>query len=214
MTDFGWAMQPITKGCRAAHKQLRCKSDGIELCDLVQSSAERVFRYLQSGHTMTEPLVFVMAKQTSLEYVRRWRKHGRRSRGDREWLPAPKFEADPDPHLLQRATPTPPIELMIDLLDALIGMRLVDAYCWVTCQLHDDPFDAAAKELGYSRSSMKSIVMKARRRLRERMLDYQPTRWDAEQSARKLIADGIGLRRVGRRLGMSPARVRAIAASV
>jgi DNA-binding CsgD family transcriptional regulator len=158
-------------------------------------------------------LLFVCAKQAAVDYVKQWRGRdvGRRLNYRQKPRMVPYDELGSLPHTWARSTPPPPIELMIDLLRELLALRLSDAYAWVTCRLHDDPYEVAARELGYSRESIKNLVARGQRALRDRLADYSSApSWSTEKTAAKLLADGIGLHKVARRLGQSPDTVRAL----
>lgn len=209
-------MQPITSAARIVHMKQRCHRDGIELLDLVQSAVEKVLIYLGPLPSEKPVLVFVCAKQGAEEYVRHWRgitqRRSQFAGRSRSFSRRPKMlpydELESLPHIWQRSTPRPPIELMIDLLRELLALRLTDAYAWVTCRLHDDPYDVAARELGYSRESIKNMVARGQTALRDRLGDYSGPAWSSEKTAAKLLAEGMGLHKVARRVGRSPDTLR------
>lgn len=208
-----WVMRPITDAARIVYRKERCHRAGIELADLVQAAAERVLRYVGPGAPSAKPvLVFVCAKQGAIEYVRSWRGDTTEQRRARRRQPRmlPYDESTGPPCTWRRCTPPPPVELMIDLLRELLALRLTDAYAWVSCRLHDDPYDVAARELGYSRESIKNLVARGEKALRSRLADHAGVAWSREATAEKLLADGHGLHRVARRVGLGPDKVRAI----
>lgn len=208
-----WAMKPITDAARIIYHQERCDRAGIELADLVQAAAERVLRYLGRDVPSTKRvLVFVCAKQGAVDHVRTWR--GDITGRKRSYRSKPRmlpYDESVGPVLTwRRCTPPPPVELMIDLLRELLALRLTDAYAWVSCRLHDDPYDVAARELGYSRESIKNLVIRGEKALRERLADHRVAAWSQEKTAEKLLADGIGVDTVVRRIGLGADKVRAI----
>lgn len=209
---IAWAMEAITDAARRIHRQQRCHRDGIELADLVQAAAERVLTYLGREPATTRVVVFVCAKQGALEHVLRWRNLPADTRRQPTVRPRalPYDESEGPRCTWRRCVPTPPMELMIDLLRELLRLRLADAYAWVTCRLHDDAYDVVARELGYSRGSIKNLVARGEAALRDGLADYRAPSWSAEAVAAKLLADGMGVWQVARRVGLEPDKVRAI----
>jgi DNA-directed RNA polymerase specialized sigma24 family protein len=212
MIDVAEYMALITEEARRI-RHLLPRRHLIELADLVAGGAAHVIEWLRMSPDAGPALVRVYARQGMLAEIRRW-DHGTKaypvgaSRFASYDTTAESFAGWP-----RRSVPAPPIELMIDLLRELLKVRLVDAYCWITCELHDDPYDKAAAELGFSRESIKNCMRRAAVTLRETLVDYDPPsplQQSREEVAARLFRQGLSVNDVAARVYMDPRRLTAI----
>lgn len=175
---------------------------GLELADLVSAGAAHVLETLRMDITAGPALVRVYARQGMLAEVRRWG-HGTKAHPVDRWRLAEYDENGRMP--MRRSTPAPPMELMIDLLRALLRLRLCHAFSWVTCKLHDDDCDVAARELGHAAASVRgSHLPRAISALRRDLAEWEPKPVKTRhQRAVELFRGGASCAEIARRLRMS-----------
>lgn len=212
MVDVAEHMGVVT---HEAHRVLRLipPSLGLELADLVSAGAAHVLEALRMDISAGPALVRVYARQGMLSEVRRW-SHGSKAHPVDRWRIVEYDESGAMP--LRRSTPAPPIELMIDLLRALLRLRLCQAFSWVTCKLHDDDPAVAARELGHAASSVRgSHLPRALAALRTDLAEWEPKPAKTRhQRAVELFRGGSSCAEVSRRLAMGEVRAARIQDSI
>lgn len=211
VVDVAEHMLLITQEAKRLRRALPA-SHPIEVADLVSAGALRIHEGLRFDVTGGPALVRVWSRQGMLEEIRRW-DHGTKTHPVRSAAFVPYEDAHYD---LPRCSPTPPIELMIDLLRELLRLRLSHAYSWVVCRLHDDDSDVAARELGHSAATIRgSHLSRATASLRAALAEYEPKPARSQhQRAVELFKQGASCAEVHRRLGMSEARAARIQDSI
>lgn len=202
-----------------SHEARRVKSmlppwHSIELADLVSAGAMHVLEHLRFDCSAGPALIRVYSRQGMLAEIRRWdhgtKKHPVNAARFREYDESTPLLA------LRRSVAPPPIELMIDLLRELLKMRLVHAFSWVTCRLHDDDLDVAARELGHTPESIRgSHLTRASRQLREALCEYEPRPGKTRhQRAVELFRGGASCAAVAKALHMHETKAAQIQDSI
>lgn len=210
MVDVAEHMLVISHEARRLRKRLPARHP-IELADLVSAGALHVHETLRFDMTGGPALVRVWARQGMLAEVRRW-DHGTKAHP----VSSCRFvEYEEGALVLRTHVPTPPIEIMIDLLRALLKCRLPDAFAWLSSRLADNDHAHTARELGEAACSMKNRVARAGKVLQGSLAEYEPrparTR---HQRAVALFREGASCADVARRLRMDPDRAASIQDSI
>jgi hypothetical protein len=212
VVDVAEHMHVITHEARRVLRVVPA-SLGLELADLVAAGAAHTLEGLRMSIEPGPALVRVYARQGMLAEVRRWG-HGTKQHPVHRALLVEYDESAALP--VRRATPAPPIELMIDLLRALLRLRLAHAYSWVTCRLHGDDLDVAARELGHSAASVRgSHLPRAVSALRADLQEWEPKPAKSpHQRAVELFRRGESCAFVAKALRMSETKAAQIQDSI
>jgi hypothetical protein len=211
MVDVAEHMLVITHEARRLRKRLPARHP-IELADLVSAGALHVHETLRFDMTGGPALVRVWARQGMLAEVRRW-DHGTKMHP----VSSCKFVEyeEGGALVLRNHVPAPPMEIMIDLLRALLKCRLPDAFAWVSSRLADNDHAHTARELGEAECSMSNRVTRANKTLREALAEYEPKpAKSAHQRAVELFRSGASVAFVAKSLHMSELRAAGIQDSV
>jgi DNA-directed RNA polymerase specialized sigma24 family protein len=189
-------------------KRLRAKlppGHPAEVADLVSGGALHVLETLEWGCNAGPALIRVRARQGMLVELRRW-DHGTRDHPVRSGslIDYDDWSAVESTFDVRRCTPRPPIELMIDLLRAVVKLRLQNALAFVSHYLADNDHEVAARAFGIEADQMRTAAERARRELQHVLEDYEPrpalSKWERVE---KLLRQGRSANEVAKTVGTS-----------